>query len=177
MGGADEKKLDLRGISENVLNNKSAASTRIQQETQGGNDLNTALLNSKLANSREIFAAQGEIPTFKSLRTTSKLCSVYIPSIVYIPKAIVEVAQPTWSKQRTDQGYPIWSKVNVQFTGLVSAIAEENFLNLWDVRQPIKGLPVRTPINFRIWKWKIFFKRPLRVRQMKMMKRCLRHIC
>jgi hypothetical protein len=62
--------------------------------------------------------------------TNSKLCSVYIPSIVYLPIAIVENLQVTWSKQLSSKGYSIWSKVNVQFTGAISAIFEDNFLSV-----------------------------------------------
>lgn len=58
----------------------------------------------------------------------SKLCSIYVPGIVYIPIAFIESIQVTWSKQLTDKGYPIWSKVNCQFTGASASVFEDNFL-------------------------------------------------
>jgi len=58
---------------------------------------------------------------------TSKMCSVYIPGIVYVPLAILETIQITWSKQLTDKGYPIWAKCNCQFTGAYPAVFEDNF--------------------------------------------------
>lgn len=67
---------------------------------------------------------------FKSLPTKAKLCSVYIPGIIYLPLAYVEVAQPTWSKQITEKGYPLWSKVQLQLTGLYPAVAEDNFFSV-----------------------------------------------
>jgi hypothetical protein len=60
----------------------------------------------------------------------AKLCSLYIPGIVYIPLAYVESANPTWSKQLTIGGFPLWSKVNLQVTGLFPAVFETNFLSV-----------------------------------------------
>jgi hypothetical protein len=69
------------------------------------------------------------VPQSSDFTSTSKLCSIFIPSIVYVPVAIVENIQITWSKHLSTAGYPIWSKVNVQFTGVLPAIFEDNFLN------------------------------------------------
>ena len=60
----------------------------------------------------------------------SKLCSIYVPGIVYIPIAFIESIQVLWSKQLTDRGYPIWSKVNCQFTGASASVFEDNFLTI-----------------------------------------------
>jgi hypothetical protein len=71
-----------------------------------------------------------DLPSTDTLKGTSKLCCVYIPGIVYLAVAYVENVAVTWSKQKTDQGYPIWSKVNVQFTGATPAVFEDNFLSI-----------------------------------------------
>jgi len=60
----------------------------------------------------------------------SKLCSIYVPGIVYIPIAFIESIQVLWSKQLTDRGYPIWSKVTCQFTGASASVFEDNFLSI-----------------------------------------------
>ena len=60
----------------------------------------------------------------------SKLCSIYVPGIVYIPIALLESIQVLWSKQLTDKGYPIWSKVTCQFTGASASVFEDNFLSI-----------------------------------------------
>lgn len=101
--------------------------TKIENSIQGANDLATTIANTAWADVDEIFATEGKIPQASNFSSQSKFCSVYIPGIVYLPRAIVEVAQPTWSKQLSDKGYPIWSKVNVQFTGLTPAVYEDNF--------------------------------------------------
>jgi len=76
------------------------------------------------------FNAKENIPQGSNFSSTSKFCSVYIPAIVYLPIAVVEVVQPTWSKQLSSEGYPIWSKVSVQFTGATPAVFEDNFLSI-----------------------------------------------
>jgi len=49
----------------------------------------------------------------------SKLVSVHIPGVIYIPLAIVESAIPTVSKEVTESGYPLWANVDLQ---LISAL-------------------------------------------------------
>jgi hypothetical protein len=101
---------------------------KIQTASNNYNSLETNLqkftLNDRIGASQEI------LPSTDTLKGTSKLCCLYIPSIVYLPVAYVENVAVTWSKQKTDQGYPIWSKVNVQFTGATPAVFEDNFLSI-----------------------------------------------
>jgi len=110
--------LNIRTIPKNA---------KIEDRVAGENTLLGTLTYAKNADLDEIAAADGEVLNDSDFSTTSKFCSLYIPSIVYLPKAVVEVAQPTWSKQLSDKKYPIWSKVNVQFTGLTPAVYEDNF--------------------------------------------------
>jgi len=76
-----------------------------------------------------VIDAKENIPQASAFTSTSKLCSIFIPSVVYVPVAIVENIQITWSKHLSTKGYPLWSKVNVQFTSVLPAIFEDNFLN------------------------------------------------
>lgn len=65
----------------------------------------------------------------------SKLVSLYIPGIVYLNNAYIESITPTYSRQITVKGYPIWGTLNIQFSGVVPALAE-NFLNvLTDIKK------------------------------------------
>lgn len=79
-------------------------------------------------NSSALWNEEKDFPT--TFPSTSKLCSLYIPGIVYVPIAIIESIQVTWSKQLSSKGYPIWSKVNCQFTGAYPAVFEDNFLSV-----------------------------------------------
>lgn len=83
---------------------------------------------SSTANAKKIFKEAIDLP--KDFSSRSKLCAVYIPGIVYSPITILESIQVTWSKQVTNLGYPIWAKVNCQFTGSFPAVFEDNFLSV-----------------------------------------------
>jgi hypothetical protein len=80
------------------------------------------------SNASQLMKEEDDLP--KTFASKSKLCSVYIPGIVYMPIAILESIQVTWSKQLTNKGYPIWAKVNCQFTGSFPAVFEDNFLSV-----------------------------------------------
>jgi hypothetical protein len=54
----------------------------------------------------------------------AKLVSIDIPGVVYIPVAVVNRVTPTYSKQITDQGYPLWVDLDCQFTGTIPATTE-----------------------------------------------------
>jgi hypothetical protein len=51
----------------------------------------------------------------------AKLIALEIPGMIYLPVAMVEKADPTFSKEITDSGYPLWSEVTLSITGLRSA--------------------------------------------------------
>ena len=78
--------------------------------------------------SRDLSMVEESFPS--AYPVSSKLCSIYVPGIVYIPIALIESINVTWSKQLTDRGYPIWSKVNCQFTGASASVFEDNFLSI-----------------------------------------------
>jgi hypothetical protein len=56
-----------------------------------------------------------------SVEGESKLISIRIPGIIYLPIALVTKAIPTISKEETDSGYPLWATINVEITGLYPA--------------------------------------------------------
>lgn len=58
-----------------------------------------------------------------NLKNTSfaKLIAVEIPGMIYLPVAMVEKADPVFSKEIVDSGYPLWSEVTLSITGLRSA--------------------------------------------------------
>ena len=43
----------------------------------------------------------------------SKLISLEIPGVVYLDAALIESAIPTYSKQGTESGYPLWANVDL----------------------------------------------------------------
>lgn len=83
---------------------------------------------SSTSNATNLIKEEEDLP--KTFSSRSKLCAIYIPGIVYSPVTILESIQVTWSKQLTDKGYPIWAKVNCQFTGSFPAVFEDNFLSV-----------------------------------------------
>lgn len=68
--------------------------------------------------------------------STAKIVSVWIPGVMYIAKAIILNAKPTFSRQRVDAGffakssyYPLWASVDLTIEGLIPAIMEDIFDN------------------------------------------------
>lgn len=96
--------------------------------------------------SRDLSLVEKSFPS--DYPVSSKLCSIYVPGIVYIPIALIESIQVTWSKQLTDKGYPIWSKVNCQFTGASASVFEDNFLSICP--KPVSANPRRELLSDEI---------------------------
>lgn len=57
----------------------------------------------------------------KKIALSGKFCSIKIPGILYLPVAMVTVAQPTYSTERTESGYPLWAVLDIEFMGLFPA--------------------------------------------------------
>jgi hypothetical protein len=51
----------------------------------------------------------------------SKIVSLEIPGVLYLTHAFIVACQPTVSRQKTESGYPLWGKLNVQFSGVFPA--------------------------------------------------------
>ena len=51
----------------------------------------------------------------------STLISLEIPGIIYLPGCIVYNAKPTFSKNRTKSGYPVWGKVDLEIRSIYPA--------------------------------------------------------
>lgn len=63
--------------------------------------------------------------TYKQVElTSSTFFSVTIPGIVYIDNAFMFAVKPTYSKQVTTKGYPLWASVNVDICGIAPAFVE-----------------------------------------------------
>ena len=54
----------------------------------------------------------------------AKIVALEIPGIIYIPLAYVEMALPTYSKQQTESGYPLWCTLDCQFVSVSPATTE-----------------------------------------------------
>lgn len=63
-----------------------------------------------------------EQPAINDLK--AKIIAVEIPGIVYIPLAYVEMAMPTYSKQQTEQGFPLWCSLDCIFSSVSPATTE-----------------------------------------------------
>lgn len=57
----------------------------------------------------------------------SKLLDIHIPGIVKLDNAYIVSISPIYSRQKDIDGYPIWGSLEIQFSGLVPAIYEDNF--------------------------------------------------
>lgn len=69
--------------------------------------------------------ATGEGLNFETIR--SKIVSVWIPGVIYMPYAFIEACTPTYSPhivrdERTKQDYPLWGECQLTISGLTSAI-------------------------------------------------------
>lgn len=60
----------------------------------------------------------------QSVERSAKLVTIEIPGIIYLSRAIVKRAVPTFSKDLAESGYPIWATVDCEFVGLSSATTD-----------------------------------------------------
>jgi hypothetical protein len=61
-------------------------------------------------------------PTIAGLK--AKIISLEIPGIIYIPLAYVKMAMPTYSKQITESGLPLWCSLDCQFASVSPATTD-----------------------------------------------------
>lgn len=61
----------------------------------------------------------------KILNVTSSFFSVIIPGVIYLENAFMFSVKPTYSKQVTEGGYPLWAQVNVEVCGIAPAFVED----------------------------------------------------
>jgi hypothetical protein len=66
--------------------------------------------------------------------TPNNTISVLIPGVIYLPLAFIYAIQPTYSKFRTDGGYPLWATANVQIYSFGPAILD-NFEDGMNMRE------------------------------------------
>jgi len=53
--------------------------------------------------------------------SNSKFISIAIPGVVYLDTAMILTCTPTFSKQKTTSGYPLWGNLEIQVSGLYPA--------------------------------------------------------
>jgi len=51
----------------------------------------------------------------------AKLISIGIPGVVYLPVAMIERASPTYSKEITESGFPLWGQIDISILGVYPA--------------------------------------------------------
>lgn len=61
-------------------------------------------------------------PTIESLK--SKIVALEIPGVIYVPLAFVEMAMPTYSKQITESGLPLWCSLDCTFVSISPATTD-----------------------------------------------------
>lgn len=59
-----------------------------------------------------------------SAKLKAKLISVEIPGIIYLSRAMLESAIPTYSKQMTTSGYPLWCNLELNILGVMPAMTK-----------------------------------------------------
>jgi hypothetical protein len=64
---------------------------------------------------------------FKSGNFSTQLIDVFIPGIIFIQNALVETSRPTFSKQKTESGWPLWGELELNIKSLTPATSD-NFL-------------------------------------------------
>jgi len=82
-----------------------------------GEVLSTSNITSEEKNRRE------------KLSNQSKLLKICIPGVIYMGHVFIETIAPVYSRQKTKEGYPIWGTLDIQFSGVTSAM----FSNFKDV--------------------------------------------
>lgn len=70
-----------------------------------------------LASMRAFQNQKGKSP----LSENSKLLAIGIPGIIYLPVAIIERATPTYSREITESGYPLWGQLDLYVMGVFPA--------------------------------------------------------
>lgn len=54
----------------------------------------------------------------------AKLICLWIPGIIYLPRAIIEKVQPTFSREVTESGFPLWAELNLSIESVFPANTE-----------------------------------------------------
>ncbi len=60
----------------------------------------------------------------KNIKKRSKLVSLKIPGIIYLPLAFISKAVPTFSKNITESGYSLWGSLDLEFQSLTPATSD-----------------------------------------------------
>jgi len=90
----------------------------ILSRTSDGEHWNTPGIS---ANTLKLLGSFDPTKGSKKILENSKLVSINIPNVIYIPMAIVESAVPTFSKERAESGFPIWADIDFQVVSVLPA--------------------------------------------------------
>ena len=55
---------------------------------------------------------------------TKRYISVFIPGIIYIPYGFLETVRPTFSRQITESGFPLWGEADITIHSMFPASQE-----------------------------------------------------
>jgi hypothetical protein len=108
----DNNRILVPGINAQQIINIEASIKGTEKE--GMSDIQRADASEKLASKEE-----SKLENLK--KQTTSFFSVIIPGIVYLDNAFMFAVKPTYSKQVTAKGYPLWASVNVDICGVAPA--------------------------------------------------------
>jgi hypothetical protein len=92
--------------------------------------ISLTILSVEKVGGKEVYRTPGiSLATMKAVQDTStkeistkgKLISMEIPGIIFLNPAFIESAEPTYSKQITKKGWPIWGTLDLVIKGLYPA--------------------------------------------------------
>lgn len=95
-------------------------SEKAKKETKGLNEVETKALDT----------VKGRLSDLD--KVDNKVISALIPGVLYLPYAYVHSVQPTYSKQTTQSGLPIWASANLTISSLLPANLKD-FIDVWGV--------------------------------------------
>ena len=72
----------------------------------------------------KVFGKRSGKGDISSVLKKSKLIALEIPGIIYLPLAMVESAVPTYSKELTESGYPLYASIDLQVISVLPASTE-----------------------------------------------------
>lgn len=99
---------------------------------------------------RDQISTNGFINSFSTIQ--SKIISIWIPGVIYLPFAFVENCQPKYSNQvviddKTGMEYPLFGELQLSISGISSAM-DDFFLDSNRVRVDSKGITPATIDNY-----------------------------
>ena len=114
----DGKSFNIPGVNTKNMSKVLIKDKAKPKKEQTGRQIRTA---NKLAKKTKDDLAK----KMENLTDSNSLISVLIPGVVYIDNAVMYSIEPTYSKQVTDNGYPLWATAQVQIVGVRPALLDD----------------------------------------------------